>query len=457
MRAHVAGFLRAKGFLSVLKNTTFQKLFSGRVITDFGDSLYYIGTMWLVWDLTQNPTYVGIAGTLVNVPRLLTFLYGPLIESVDTRKILVGTQLINGIGVLIVPVVAFFDRLSVWTLLVLIPILQFVNELVYPTQDALLPRIVEEDELPRANSLFSTTLGGVDAGANAIAGVLISVIGAISLFLLNAGTFAVALLLFLSLNLPPQSPADGALEARDETGSSSPNPEEGGDTGSGELVTKEKIQQYTADLREGMKHVRGTVLFPMMIGLMVANVGIMAATTIMPTFAATIDGSIAYGLFMAAIGAGTLFGTATSFLVEDYPLGVVITAGMILSGALWAGAIAVSGLWLTGLLFFLATIALGFFDVLFISAIQAGVEDSLLGRVMSLLRTFSGGLLPVGSLVGGYAAARIGATPVMYAAGGSLVILGLYFGIHPEIRSLPATVNVNENSLKTNTREESIK
>ncbi|MUV89011.1 MFS transporter [Halapricum sp. CBA1109] len=431
VRSRVAGALRVDGFRWILRNRTFQKMFSGRVITDFGDSLYYIGAMWLVWDLTQNPFYVGLAGALVNVSRLFTFLYGPLIDVIEVRKLLVSTQLINGLGMLIVPLAAGFDVLSVWLILLLIPILQLVNEIVYPAQDSVLPRIVEEEELPRANSLFSTTLGGVDAGANAIAGVLISVIGAVSLFLLNAGTFAIALLLFFTLTIPSRTNTDqgSGQSATEEKNTAS---------------RKKKIKQYGTDLREGISYIRGTVLLPMMAGLMISNIGIMAGTTIMPTFADSLSGPTAYGVLMGALGAGTLLGTAVSFLVEDYSLGTVATVGMMTAGVLWIGSIAAPGLGVTAALLFLSMVPVGIFEVLFVSTIQAGVEDALLGRVMSLLRTFSGGLLPVGSLLGGIGAAQIGVLPVMYTAGGSLVLLGLYFGLSSEIRSLPAVTNANQ-------------
>ena len=36
--------------------------FSGRLLTNLGDSLYFIITMWLVFDLTHSEFYTGLAG-----------------------------------------------------------------------------------------------------------------------------------------------------------------------------------------------------------------------------------------------------------------------------------------------------------------------------------------------------------------------------------------------------------
>ena len=422
---------------SILQNSTFRKMFSGRIITDIGDSLFYIAAMWLVWDLSRSPVYVGLAGALIQTAGALTFLYGPIIDTVKLRSILIGSQIFNGIAVLLIPVAATLNLLSVWLIIILTFIMQLVNELVYPAQNAALPRIVEQDELPRANSLFSTTLGTVDVVANAVGGVLISIIGALSLFILDAGTFAIALLIFMGIHI------------KNDT-SENTNSSDHSQNDQSALVSKAEVKQYYLDLQEGIDYVRGSLLMPMMVGLMVSNVGIVAGTTIMPTFADSINGATAYGVLMAALAAGTLLGTATSFFFEKYPLGLVTAIGITLAGLLWVGAVAIPGLWPTALFLFFSTIPVGIFEVLYVSLIQGSIEEDFLGRVMSLLKTFSNGLRPAGALLGGIGASYISPAGVMYMSGGSLLCLGLYFFVHSGLRSLPpvseatvATINPN--------------
>jgi MFS family permease len=190
------------GFAGLVRNTTFLRLFSGRVITDAGDTFYFMGTMWLVWELTGSLFYSGLTAALVRVPDLLSIFIGPLVDRWQLRRILLGTQVINGIGVLVVPLAAVMGHLSVWLILLLIPILNFINGFVYPAQNAALPQIVEKDELTRANSLFSTSIRTVDMAANAVAGALIAVIGAVGLFVVNSVTFAIAAVLFVGVTVP---------------------------------------------------------------------------------------------------------------------------------------------------------------------------------------------------------------------------------------------------------------
>ncbi|MZE66935.1 MFS transporter, partial [Bacillus anthracis] len=48
--------------MDILKNRNFLLLFLGRIFTNIGDSLYYVAAMWLVYKLSGNPFYSGLAG-----------------------------------------------------------------------------------------------------------------------------------------------------------------------------------------------------------------------------------------------------------------------------------------------------------------------------------------------------------------------------------------------------------
>jgi hypothetical protein len=63
-----------------VRNTTFLRLFSGRIITDAGDTLYFIGAMWFVWELTGSPFYTGLAAAFYRVLGALSIFIGPLVD-----------------------------------------------------------------------------------------------------------------------------------------------------------------------------------------------------------------------------------------------------------------------------------------------------------------------------------------------------------------------------------------
>lgn len=424
VRRHFIG----SGFSGLVTNMSFVRLFSGRVITDAGDSLYFIGTMWLVWELTGSAFYTGLATALVRIPDLLSVFVGPLVDRWRLRRLLLSTQLINGIGVLVVPIAAVMGHLSVWLVLLLIPMLYFVNGFVYPAQNAALPQIVESDELTRANSLFSTSVRTVDMVANAVAGVLLAVIGAVALFVVNSVTFAIAALLFVGVTVPKTSRNDTADTETEEE-------RDRNDDG------------YLAEFREGITYVRGSVLPAMLFGMMVNNFAATALTAILPIFADSIAGPTVYGLLVGAMGAGSLVGAGGAFLVDEYPIGWVAIASNVCSGSLLLAAVAAPGVWLTGAVLFMVAVPTGTFNVLFFSMVQSAVNDAFLGRVTSLMRTVLSEIAPVGGVLGGAIASVVGSAVALYVVGGMIALIGVYYLLHPQLRSLPSVAVADETAL----------
>lgn len=416
-------------FSGLFKNGVFMRLFFGRVVTDVGDSLYFIGSMWIVLELTGSPFYTGVATALMRIPDILTVFIGPLVDRWRLRRILLSTQLINGVAVLLVPLAALTGHLSVWLVLFLIPLLKFINGFVYPAQNAALPRLVEEDELTRANSLFSTSLRTVDMIANAVAGALIAIIGAVALFVVNSVTFAVAAIMFVGVTVPKTNRKDDA-EIEDATDDG--DADEGG---------------YLVELREGIDYVRGSALPAVLFGMMVNNLAAVAVTAILPAFADSIGGPAVYGLLVAAIGAGGLVGAASAFLVEDLPFGWVAAVAHVSSGALILVAIAVPGVWATALLVFIATIPTGMCNVLFFSMVQSTVDNTLLGRVTSLVSGALSMMAPAGGLLGGTLGSAVGSVTALYGVGITIGLIGIYYLLHPQLNALSPVTEINEAQL----------
>ena len=424
---------------SLYSNTSFLRLFFGRLITDAGDSLYYIAAMWLIWELTGSPFYTGVASALIQIPNALSFLVGPLVDRWELRRTLLSTQLINAIGVLVVPVAAAMGYLSVWIILVVIPILAFVNRFVYPAQNAALPRIVEKDQLTRANSLFSTSNQAVDVVANAIAGGLIAIIGGVALFVVNSATFVIATLLFLGVNVPTKKSYNDSTE-KTETNDEARKNDNTEDT-------DEANRGYYKDLRDGIDYIRGSAVLPLLLGIMFTNFVMVATNAVLPAFADTIGGSETYGLLLAAMAAGTLIGAGGAVLTENYSISRIAIIGFPLTGLLWIAAIAAHSMWPTAILLSIALIPVGMFNVMFGSILQTAVDNDLLGRITSISASLSSTMMPLGALAGGAVASVIGSVIVMYGAGCALAGLGLYFVIRPQLRSLPPSAEADEASL----------
>jgi len=423
-------------FSDLLTNTTFTRLLAGRIITDAGDSLYYIASMWLVYELTGSAFYTGLAGALLQVPNVLSFLVGPLVDRWKLRRILLSTQFINALGVLIVPLVATLGYLTVWWVLILMPILDFINGFVYPAQNAALPKIVGEEQLTRANSMFTTSIRTVGMITNAVAGILISAIGAIALFTIDAATFALAGVLFLGVT---------TATSTDTTTDKPTTTDDRSDTTDDD--TESSDDSYLTDLRGGISYIRGSALSIILIGMMLGNFVSVAVNVVLPAFADSIGGPTVYGLLMAAMGAGNLAGAAAASYTEQYTVGQIAVGSNLIAGALWIAAVLIPGVIPTIALLFGAVIPVGAFNVVYGSMYQSAVDESLLGRVSSLTRTLSSAMMPLGALVGGAAASVISSQGVLYIVGGVHIALAAFYFSHPRIRSLPTVVDADEAAL----------
>ena len=284
---------------SLFRNTTFRRLFVGRLVTNVGDSLYYVAAMWLVYDLGGSAFYTGLAGFLTLTPQALQFLTGPFVDRWDLRQLLVGTQLIQGALVFVIPVAAMIGWLSVTVVLVVMPLAAMVSQFVYPAQNAALPRIVHEEELVDANSAFSFAYQGVDTAFMSLGGVFVALFGAISLYLIDSVTFALTALIFAVTRIP---------EAESTT-----------DPGETDGVTS-VFSDYGRKLREGIEYIHGTILVLTLGASVVVNFSIGAMMAVLPVFAASRGGSETYGILLAAITAGLLIGALGGSRLKQVPL-----------------------------------------------------------------------------------------------------------------------------------------
>ncbi|MFD1513209.1 MFS transporter, partial [Halomarina rubra] len=333
---------------SLFRNPNFARLFAGRVVTNVGDSLYYVAAMWLVYDLTGSSFYTGLAGFLVLTPSALQFLFGPLVDRVSLRRLLVGTQLVQALVVLVVPVAFTLGYLNVWVLLGVMPLLSLLNQPVYPAQSAALPRIVEREDLVRANSLFSLAYQGIDAGFNAVGGLLVALVGATALFVLDAATFLVAAALFAGLRVRAAGEARAAVESADgaddhgaddpvaatDGGADEPAQRaDGGDETADGTDDDAERSSYLAELREGIAFLRGTLVGKVLLGSLVVNGTFGAAMAVMPAYGDLLGGEVAYGLLSAAVGGGIFVGAVVASRFERFAFGRLSIVGYLLGAA----------------------------------------------------------------------------------------------------------------------------
>ncbi|MGG0155770.1 MFS transporter [Bacillus mycoides] len=395
--------------MDILKNRNFLLLFLGRIFTNIGDSLYYVAAMWLVYELSGNPFYSGLAGFLTLLPSALQFLTGPFVDRWSIKNTLVITQVLQCILILIIPITHYFDLLTVQLLLIIMPIVSFIEQFAYPAQSKALPLLLHKTQLLKGNSLFSFAYQGIDLICTTLSGILVALLGAITLYVIDSFTFAITALLFFSLKMPKQADTNTSLSTK----------------------------QYFSDLKEGFSIVFRSLMGAFLIGSVVANFSIGMTMAILPSFADSLGGVKSYGFFLAAISAGSLIGALFSSWVGKRNVGRVSIISFAAGAFFWFLSTIVPFQWLSIFLFGLAWIPIGATNILFATISQIVIPNQYIGRINSVMRSMGTIAMPFGSLIGGYTANVFSSQLIFSLASIGILFISIVWLLHPKLRSLP--------------------
>jgi MFS family permease len=292
------------------RHRDFRILFIGRLVSFFGSMITVVAVPYQVYQLTHSVLLVGVLG-LAELAALIGFamLGGALADAADRRTmvllseagLMVGSVLLAGNSLLAHPLV--------WLIFVVAALQGAFDALQRPSLDALLPRLVDRDELASAGALgtFRGTIGMI-AGP-ALAGVLVALVGLPLNYLVVVGTFVVGLgCLLLMRAVPP--PADAARPS----------------------------------LRRVMEGIRYARSRPELIGTYAVDIVAMLfgmPMALFPAIAQGLGGPTVLGLLYAAPAVGSFFFAATSGWtrrVHRHGMGVIAAA------TLWGLAIIGFGL-----------------------------------------------------------------------------------------------------------------
>ncbi len=375
------------------RHRDFRLLFIGRMVSFFGTMITFVAVPYQVFQLTHSVLVVGALG-LVELAALLAFAFlgGALADARDRRLMV----LLSEAGLMVVSIVlvgnSLFSSPQVWIVFAAIAIGNAIDALQRPSLDAMLPRLVDRDELTAAAALGSLrgTLGMI-AGP-AVAGLLIAAFGLPITYLIDVGTFVVGIVcLYLMRAVPPPADAERPSLRR---------------------------------IVEGLRYARSR---PELIGTYVVDIIAMffgMPTALFPALAQSFGGPAVLGLMFAAPAVGAFLFSATSgwtSRVHRHGMGAIVAA------VLWGAAIIFFGL-ATNLV-----VALIFLGVAGGADMMSGVyrstiwnqtiPDSLRGRLASieLLSYASGPTL--GNFEAGVVASLF-SIRVSIVSGGVLCVVG---------------------------------
>ena len=402
----------------MFKNKNFLTLLFGRLITNFGDSIYSIATLTLIYTLTKSTFYSGITLFLISFTAILQIFISPLISKFNVKRFLIISQLFQAIILLAITYLIYVNKLQITTLIIFIVCISFINQIVYPIQLALLPKIVKQEDLVKANSLFSIAYQGSDALFNSIGGFIITVFGTIYAFIINSITFFInsAIFIFLSNDLSKN--------------------------------TNSIQENYFSKLSSGMKIWNTPLLKPLLIGIIIINFSTSSLLTLLPEYSET---SYFYGILLSASGLGILIGAflSNSQILKNIRLSVLYTTFTLGIGLSWGALSILNNNSITNKiinfsLFLFGWILIGILNTYSQTMIQCIISKDKLDVAMSTMIGLSIAFSPLGALLAGVLSIKYSIKTIIIITSLLIFSIFLFWLFNKNIKNLPSFSNLTK-------------
>jgi MFS family permease len=405
----------------------------GQLISLFGDRVHQIALMFFVFESTNSPLNVALVFVAASLPNLLfSPIAGALVDRWDQKQVLVVSDILRAALVLLVPVAIV---INVWIAYVIVFLITTVSIFFRPARIAILPRIVDEDDLLSANSAMWVGETIADVVNYPIAGLFVLFLGtsAALAFWLDAVTYLASAALLATMVVPPVvRRARTAVAGRIDPFDPLDEPEE--PTGG-----IPRIADVRRDLREGWAFLRteaallantvqGTVA-QLAVGV-VTGLGYVIAESINPATA-----NATYAFMETAIGVGNLLGGfALGLITARIPKGRVIIAAYTAFGVLVFLVGFIPPIPITiGLMFGIGIANMGFV-IPSQTMFQERTPPELMARVVSFRFAIVFGGMTIATAVAGLLANVAGVGPVVAISGLIAVAAGLAGLFVPAIR-----------------------
>ncbi len=396
--------------LRALRHRNFAYFVAGQSCALVGYWIQQIAVSWLVYKLTGSATLLGVLSFAANVPVLLLApVAGIWADRFNRHRMMLATQVLEMLQAIALAVLAYGGWIEVWHVIALTVMLGICVAVELPVRHAyLLELIGDKQDLPNAVATTSLVANCGRLVGPSVAGLLIAWFSEATCFLINAITYVAVLVSFAFIRVSPQP-----------TAASHPPALRG--IADGVLYAWRSVP------------IRALLTVLSLLALTAAPYSTLMPAVVHEAF----DGNAqTLGFLVGAAGCGAV--CATLFLASRGNVRGLLR--FILSAALLAGCALVALSQSRALPLSLALMAVIGGSILVTSVsinmiLQTIVEDDKRGRVMSLYTAAFLGVVPLGAMLAGALADRIGATHTLLV-GGIVCLTGALYLAHqlPRLR-----------------------
>ncbi|MFS4094238.1 MFS transporter [Streptomyces sp. AF1A] len=393
----------------------FRWLWASTAASNAGDGI--TRTLLPLLVVTHHPDPAAVAGlTTVNMLPWLLFALpaGVLVDRTDRRRIVLGSNVVRGAALLGAAVVLAGDR-PLALLYALAFLLGIAETLADTAAPAMLPRLVDERQLERANGRLSAAQIVLNEMVGPPVAGLLAGLTAVAALAAGGALYAVAALLLLGL--APLAHPGRAVASDGRRGG------------------------VLRDVRAGLGFVLGHRTLRLTLAASALYGVVFSATfsmlVLLSDRALGLNGT-GYGLLLAAGSLGAVAGSWLAPRAADrLPVVRLARWSLVASGAAYAAlglqrqpvlaalVLAANGVFMTG------------WNIPVMSLRQRLTPEHLQGRVMSVSRLCSWGSMPVGATLGGLLAEAL-SVPAVFTVCGTVLAVGALLLLAPLRHDPPA-------------------
>jgi MFS family permease len=261
------------------RHPMYRALWIALLVSNIGTWMQTVGAQWLMGTLGGSALQIALVQAAITLPLFLVAMpAGALGDIADRREILITAHVLMLVAVGLLAVVTLGGVASPWLLLGLTFALGLGQGLTLPAWQAIIPELVDRDEITLAAALSGVNMNVSRAIGPALGGLVVVAAGPGWTFVLNVVSFLVVLTVITRWHRPPAERALGPEHIR-------------------------------AAMRSGLTYVRHA---PALRGLFIRAAlfvaGAGALWAILPIYVRS-DlglGASAYGLLLGAVGIGAI-------------------------------------------------------------------------------------------------------------------------------------------------------
>jgi MFS family permease len=375
---------------SPLREKDFRYLVIGQTLSEFGTQVTLVAVpLVAVVALGAASVQVGVLRALQQLPYLLFVLFvGVVVDRWRRRNVLITADAGRAMALAAIPATAAMHALGMPTLYVVAFLLGTFTVLFDVAYQAYLPRLVHRDQLARSNSMLESSRSSALILGPALGGSLVTLLSAPYAVVASTACFLLSALTVWRIRRPEPRP-----------------------------VPAQRKTSTLRQIREGLVLVaRSPVLRSAAVTGGIFNFSFAAYTVIYLVYLPEVLhlSGFAIGLVFAATGPGLLVGALfASWLPKRFGYGRMLVLSALVSDTtlLWITTFHGGGTTTVVLLIlinFCYACVGQTFKVALVTIRQAVTPDSVRGRAAATQRFLGVGLVPLGSLFGGFLGDQVG-------------------------------------------------